>query len=398
MRLALISLSIEDDTGRGPIGLLPLFDGNIIEKQVESAQKMGAEKIILLSPKMHVGLLRCFDALKARNIDVEIIRDAAELGQFALPEDDLIFLNDGVFPGEGIEKYLEHEQGEFIYVVANADIYADFERIDLNHRWLGIALLKASRLDEISQIPEEWDIGSALLRTAVQSDCERKLVTDADMQKDAVLQLLDSDLSASYAHRQLGNMHIPGQNFLDRYIVWPAMRRAMPLLWEAHDAKRYASMASIMCAAIALGFAFIDWNIVSPIISLVFLLIGALTLLLHRRISIFSFQHSNRRMTGPVFYALGATALAVNVIRNAPAESLFADVTLLAILLGNLWIIQTGNDYGRLNWMRPDVVLILGIFLVAGASGLLSIGLYSSALLCTSFLMVTQSRRLSSHS
>ena len=393
MRLALISVSAEDETGHRPVGMLPLFDGNIIEKQVKSAQNMGAEKIILLSAKMHAGLLSYLDVLKFRDIDAEIVRDADDLGRYASPEDDLIFLGDGIFPGKEIENHLVTERDELIYVVANADMYSGFERIDLNHRWLGIALLNASHLVEISQIPAEWDIGSALLRTAVQSGCSREVVADADMQEDAVLQLINSDMSASYAHRQLDNINIPAQNFLDRYIVWPLMRMAMPFLWKARDAKRYTSLASVICAAMALGFGFINWDFISPVISLLLLMIGALSLLLYRRISIFSFDHGKRHMIGPIFYLLGAATLTVIVARNAPAASLFADMAILAILFGNLWITHTTADNGRLSWIKPDVLLILSILLIAGGLGLFSMGLYFSALVCTAYLVAAHSRQ-----
>lgn len=368
--------------------MLPLFDGNILDKQVASVLNMGAEKVILLSPTMNAGLLRYVDALKARNIDAEIVRDAGDLAQYASRQDDMLFLADGVFLGEKIEVSLTARRDELIYVVANADIYSGFERIDLNHRWLGIALFAAARLDEIARIPEDWDIGSALLRTAVQSDCERKLVADADMQTGAAPQLLDAGASASYAKRQLGNTHIPAQNFLDRYIVWPLMRKAIPLLWEAPDAKKYTCFAGLSCAVIALGLGLIAW----PVAALVLLFIGALTLLLHSRITIFAFDHGKSRLTGPLFYLLGAGALTAIVVRSAQPDALLAELTLLAILCGLLWAVRYGPGNGALDWIKPDTVLTVCILLVAAVLGYFSAGLYIAALFCTAYFIIAQSR------
>ena len=390
----MISLSIEDEAGHGPVGMLPLFDGNIVDKQVESAQNMGAKKIILLSPIMHAGLWRYADGLKVRNIDIEIVRDAGDLIQYASPQDDLLFMSDGVFPGESIEQALRKQRDELIYVVANDEIYSGFERIDLSHRWLGIALFKAYRLEEISQIPEDWDIGSALLRTAVQSGCDRTLVSDADMQKYATVRLPDAHTSAEYAKGQVGNVHIPRQNFFDRYISWPLMRRAIPLLWEAPDAKKYISATSLACAAIAVGFSIIVW----PVASLAFLFLGALSLLLHSRISIFSFGNGKSRLTGPIFYLLGAAALTVNVVRNAHPEALAAALTILAILFCLLWVVRTVPDIAALNWMKPDSVLILGILLVASLFGYLAIGFYVCALFCAAYVAIAHSRRFTADS
>lgn len=394
MRLALISVSTEHEAGHGPVGMLPLFDGNIVEKQVRSAQNMGASKIILLSPTMHGALLQYVDGLKRHGIDAEIIRSAGDLNQYAALEDDLIFLGDGVFPGEAIENHISNQSDERIYVVANADIYADFERIDLSHRWLGIALLKATRLEEISQIPDDWDIGSALLRTAVQSECHRELVSDEDMQADAVPQLLSRDASMTFASRQLGNIRIPKQNFLDRYAVWPLMRKLIPVLWKAPDAKKYVGMASIACAVMAIGLGSILW----PAVSLGFLFLGSLALILHDRISIFSAGDGPSDWVGPSFHLLATAALTITVVKNAASPMIFAELTILLLLIGNFWLVRAGPNNVRLNGIRPDIPLILLALSVASAFGFLSIGVGVAALFCVMYLIATSSDRFATES
>ena len=231
-------------------------------------------------------------------------------------------------------------------------------------------------------------MGSALLRTAVQSGCERKLVPDADMVADAAPQLLDAKVSAAYAKRQLGNIHIPRQNFLDRLIVWPLMRKALPLLWEAPDAKKYTGFASLACAIIALGLGLIFW----PVSSLVFLLIGALTLLLHSRISIFGIEHGKSRLTGTLFYLIGAATAVALVAGNGHPDALFADLTILAITIGHLWAVRDKPDNQMPDWIRPDIILILGILLIAAILGYFTIGLYIAAIFCAAYFINAQTR------
>lgn len=380
--------------GHGPAGMLPLFDGTVVERQVQSVQNMGAKKIILLSPTMHGALLQYVDALKARNIDAEIIRNASDLQQYASDQDDLIFLGDGIFPEESLESDLLEQSEELIYAVANAEIYSDFERIDLGHRWLGIALLRASRLEEICQIPDDWDIGSALLRTAVQSECARELVSDEDMQADAVAQLLSYETSQAYADRQLSELRIPGQNFLDRYLVWPLTRKTIPLLWQAPDAKKYTGMVSIVCGLTAMGLSVIVW----PVASLAILFAGSLALMLYNRISIFSTKNGAFDLIGLLFYLAVAMTLTVTVVRNAETPALFAEIALLAMLFGNLWIVsRTSNDI-RLSEVRPDIHLILLGLLIAAAFGFFSIGLYIATIYSGAYLVAAASGRFAGES
>ncbi|WP_108809884.1 hypothetical protein [Sphingorhabdus sp. Alg231-15] len=391
MRLALISLSTEVSAGDGPVGMLPLFDATIVERQVRSVRNMGAEKIIFLSPAMHSGLLQYTDSLIQQDIDVEIARNVSDLGQYASAEDDLIFLSDGIFPDQSIEEHLSNQSGELIYVVVNAEEYADFERIDLGHRWLGIALVKADRLSEISQIPDDWDIGSALLRTAVQSECRREVLSDDDLQSDAVTQVLNADTAMTYQNRRLGKLRLSKQNLLDRLVSWPLMRKALPILWKRPESKKYLGIGSIVTALSAIALAVLDW----PVVALVFLLIGSVSMQMRNRISLFSTRNENYGPISLFFCLMAAIVLTVSVLRMSPAGALVGDMTVLMLFFGNLWMVHSAPDNLRLNWIRPDISLILIIFIVASGFGFFSIGLYFAALLCLAYLVVAHNGRWS---
>ncbi|MEH6756533.1 MAG: hypothetical protein V7676_03360 [Parasphingorhabdus sp.] len=353
---------------------------------------MGAEKIIFLCPTMHGALLQYIDILKGQGIDAEIVRNAGDLGQYVSQDDDMVFLGDGIIPWQSLEKHLSEQSGELVYVVTNANLYENFERIDLSQRWLGIALLKAMRLEEIAEIPDDWDIGSALLRTAVQSECYRELVSDEDMRADAVPQLLDAEASVTYAKRQLDKVEIPKQNFLDRFLVWPLMRRAIPSLWKAHEGKRYIGLAGMACAVIAAGLSLI----VSPAISFGFLFLGALCIALHNRIAIFSVNDGKRDLTSLSFYGVAAIVLIFTVFQEGSRSTIFADIAILFLFVGNFWMVIRASNNSKLNLIRPDILLVLLILLIASAAGFFSIGLYISALLCMAYLITAQTDFLAS--
>ncbi len=371
------------------MGFLPLFDSNILAKQVRSAKKMGAEKIIFLSPAMHSGLLQYTDNLKNLDVEFDIVRTAEDLGQYASNDDDLIFLGDGIFPDDAIEQALSCHKSERIYVVTNADAYENFERIDLTHRWLGVALLKSERLAEISDIPDDWDIGSALLRTAVQAGCERALLSDAKMQSDAVSQLLNIQDSEAFAKRQLGKKNILKQNFLDRFVIWPLMRKLIPLLWNMPHAKSYFGLASLGVAIVALGLLFLNW--LGAALGL--LLIGSIALTLHDRISIFSSEEGKTAFIGLLFRAHVMVVLTVAVVRASQGELLLGNLTMLLMLLGTLWLAFVQSESRKFDIVMPDFPLVLLTLLIAATFGSFLIGLYLSALYCLAYLLIMQRDR-----
>lgn len=333
---------------------------------------------------MHGGLLQYADDLKKHDIQADIARTAMDLQQYMSQGDDLIFLGDGVFPDHSIEQKLHGQSDELIYVVSNADNYENFERIDLTHRWLGIAILKTQRLAEIAEIPDDWDIGSALLRTAVQAECKRELVADADMRTDAVPQLLNSEDCTAYAKRQLSAIELPKQNFFDKFVTWPLMRKLMPFLWKSQSAKNYSGFASLGAAAVALILGLLGWSA----LSLGMLLVGSIVLVFHYRISVFSAQNTGADLVGLCFRLLAAIVLTVAVVHHATPESLFGDITILLLLCGNLWLAYTLSDNRQLNRIMPDIPLILFILSMATALGAFAIGLYFSTLICLAYLIL----------
>ncbi|QTD56076.1 hypothetical protein [Parasphingorhabdus cellanae] len=386
MRLGLISLSAESPAGNKPAAMLPLFDSNILSRQVQSVRQMGAEKIIFLSPTMHSELLQYADNLKNHDIKIDIARNALDLQDYVSQGDDLIFLGDGVFPDHSIEQKIQDQSEELIYVVANADNYDNFERIDLTHRWLGIALLKSERLAEIADIPDDWDIGSALLRTAVQAESARALVSDTDMLDDAVSQLLNSEASDAYAKRQLGAIKLPKQNVFDRFLLWPSMRKLIPVLWKSPSAKNYSGFASLGAATVAVTLGLLGW----PAVALGLLFAGSIALALHHRISILSARSRRVDLLSLCFHLLAATVLTVAVVNLASPESMSGDITILLLLFGNLWIIFTQPENKRLNPIIPDTSLILLVLLLAAAFGVFSTGLYLVTLFCLVYLILAQ--------
>ena len=111
MKLALISLAKDDPEGGGPIGLLPLFDHMVVDRQVRVAARLGAEKIVFLCPTIPGAILQYIDELKARDIDAEIVRTARELVQYSSDENDLLVFADGVLPSSKVESPIGPSKG-----------------------------------------------------------------------------------------------------------------------------------------------------------------------------------------------------------------------------------------------------------------------------------------------
>ena len=252
MKLALISLAKDDLDGNGPIGLLPLFAGTLLDLQIGAAQRIGCEKFIFLCPVTHGALLQKIDIMKQQGLDAEYVRSPSDLVQYASDEDHLIYFADGILPNEEIIDQLSGIPGELLFTVLHAEEYQEFERIDLNQRWLGILSLNTFRLSAMIDIPDDWEVGSALLRTAVQADCPRAIISDRKMGSGAISHVQSEISAEQFTRRKLTEMPVKEDNFLNRFLLYPLTRRSLPRLWKKKASGQYLGIFTLITGASAI--------------------------------------------------------------------------------------------------------------------------------------------------
>lgn len=384
MSLALISLSKDTLDNSVPIGLLSLFDGYLLDQQVRIAIDAGAEQLILICPTMNGAVLQYVDRLQREGIDIQLVRSGKDLVQFAEPDGKILYVGDGILPGKTLIAQLAGLHDERIYVVNDADEYADFERIDINHRWLGVACLNAARLSGFLDLPEDWDVGSALLRGAVQSDCKRELMKDAEFADGAISYLKNDETVADYARDRLHDRRYKKSNFLERLIIWPLSRALLPRLWRNPNAERYMVLTSGFLSIMAGIVAYFVSSTVAP---LALLIIAALLLAIRGHITLFS--GITRRFDGEAIagYSVIGLITLFAIIRESSGVTLAPNFVIFVLSCGTLILAEQTKRNTRWNWIKPQITLALIILLGFTAFDSFFAGLYFAALLGMLFLL-----------
>jgi len=348
VKLALISLSKDDPEGSGPIGLLPLFDQNVVDRQVRMAIRMGAEKIIFLCPTMPGAILQYIDRLKQEMVDAEIVRSARELVQYSSNDNQLLVLSDGILLSPQLEKSLTDQSDELLYVVANAEIFEDFERIDLNQRWVGLAYLQASRLSMMIDIPDDWNVGSALLRIAVQSECQRQIISDSEMVAGAVIHLENGSEAEEYTKRKLTEPDLAKGGICERYLLWPLTRRILPRLWQTPNAPLYLRTGALVTTICAASSAYLQ----QPILALAFLLVAGLAGTIRRQMNVFS--NTSFRYFSEIPVRPNILDAATDIFKKAALLILIAYASTPTTIVPNLLVLTLIWGQGFIVQMLPD--------------------------------------------
>ena len=376
MKLALISLAKDDLDGHGPIALLPLFAGTLLDLQIQAAQRFGCEKFIFLCPVTHGALLQKIDAMKQQGLDAEYVRNPSDLVQYASDTDHIIYIADGILPNDEIVGQLSGAPQELLFTVLQAEEYQEFERIDLNQRWLGIVSLNASRLVAMIDIPDEWEIGSALLRTAVQADCPRAIISDRRMGAGAIAHIQSELSAAQFTRRRLKDMPGRKDNFLNRFLLRPLIKRSLPMLWAKRSAPQYLQISTLLAGIAGIGTAL--WGY--PAVALGLLFFGSVAQF--ARLSMVQFANSGtgRDWTGLSLDALVAVAVAILLLQASNAMTLVPNLVIFVVLLAHLLLLRSGPEDVRLGLIKPDLRLVLLILFVVTIFGPISYGIYAAAL------------------
>lgn len=387
MKLALISLSKDTPDDWGPIGLLPLFDGLLVDQQIQSVRRIGVEKIILISPTMKSEVLQYADMLQSRGVDIEIVRSGHDLIQFAAPENEIIFVGDGILPGADLLNTLIKSSDELILVTPESAQVAHFERIDRNARWLGIAKLDATRLSGFIDLPEDWDVGSALLRGAVQSECLRETIEEPDLLNSSISNLTNEVDVLDYSQRHLRDGKKRSGNFLQKFIGWPLTRAILPRLWKMPNAYEFTGWFALFSGALASGLTLLNLPILIPII---LLMISAASLYIRKNIRLFSGFSEHSNIPTMATYSAAIVTLILLIIQTSIPVSLSANLVIFILGLGLVRLVQANDKLSKWDWIKPDIGLLLTIILTGAIFGSFVTGIYASALLSMAYLLLKQ--------
>lgn len=376
MKLALISLAKDDLDGTGPIALLPLFAGTLLDLQIQAAQRFGCEKFIFLCPVTHGALLQKIDEMKQQGLDAEYVRSPSDLVQYASDQDHIVYIADGIIPNDEIVGQLSGAPQELLFTVLHAEEYQEFERIDLNQRWLGIVSLNAARLVAMIDIPDEWEIGSALLRTAVQADCPRAIISDRRMGSGAISHIQSEISAAQYTRRKLREMPGEKDNFLNRFLLRPLIKRSLPRLWTRKAAPQYLQIFSLAAGLAGIATAAFGYSI--PALGLLFF--GSVAQFARTSMVQFDSVVKIRDWTAMALDVIVASGVTILLLQASDEITIMPNLVIFALLLAHLLLLRAAPGNIRFALIRPDLRLVLLILLVTSIFGPISYGIYAAAL------------------
>lgn len=257
--VALLSATSPD--GQASIALLPLAAGQIVlEEQTANLRAVGVTRFLIEVDIVPGAILNFVDNLRKTGCSVDFVRTFGDMrGKLSL-KDRLLVQQEGVVASSKLLQMVADEVSAVIATVDDRDENTMFERMDINTRWSGIALLDPQILTAIEEVPEGWSLDSSLLRTAMQRGVTMRLLRQGYLQQGDLRKICSQTDADRYARQMLANRVSDVGGIVESRLFAPLARVVAPMIWRAKAGAALLSGGIVATSLGALGLGAYGFN------------------------------------------------------------------------------------------------------------------------------------------
>lgn len=277
--VALLSATGLSDGGQAAAGtgaLQNIAGMSLIEWQINILRKCGVKAFLIEVDSVVGELLNVADTFRNGGDRVEFVRSAKDLSSFLTTDAKLAIIAEAHYFSAPLAADLMLSKSPFIATIDGRDDNAAFERIDLNTRWAGFALIEAATARSLMELPEGWSVASSLLRHAIQHGVKFLPVAQGKLQRNDVARISSpADAEALVGH--ILDQRVSNQNgFVERRIFGPAAKRVARYIWASRNGALAINIARFVGAVGSLGSAFMGWSIAAAATALLAICLNTL--------------------------------------------------------------------------------------------------------------------------
>ena len=262
--LPLAALLIAGDTPAPRV-----LGADAVEFQLRRARDAGAGHAVIFVERVTSSLLATVDRLRSEGLSVDIARTVADAAELIHPDEAVLMLTpDVVVLPERLAAVAASDES-ILLCVRDEPANERFELIDPTARWTGFARIDGGLLRRTAAMVGDWDLGSTLLRRAVQDGAARMTLTPEEA--GAELIVIDTVSAAQLAGRRLvAASQLENAGLARRWLIAPAARWVARLGGELGIDAQLVTLAGFGLFGIATVCALFGWIVAS----LIFLLGG----------------------------------------------------------------------------------------------------------------------------
>ncbi len=381
--LAGLLLAIQDADDRPGVltATLPFGGLTLIEFQARLLIAAGASQIVVIAARFSPELLGALSRIGRRGVAVDTVRSASEAAEKLHPLAKVVMLADGLTASAAtVAAMAADDMRDTLLVVPDDQDAGAFERVGGGMLWAGIAQLAPQRLDELAEMPRDYDVQSTLLRLASQAGAQHVVLPYQMIRQGHGIEH-QAALMETRSRTVLSALVSARRGWFDRVVVNPLARPALaPLVRRAVPAAAVIAVAMLM----AIGSMAALW-FDRPVVGLIGSIVAVIGLSIAGLLADLRDEPASLRTAW--WGALAVPALAVLLVGYrqtvATADHGAIAVALAALVAAGL-VERARPKTVPAWWGTPPAypfVLLAGVVPGMATAGLVAVGVYAAATL-----------------
>ena len=271
-------LSAAGVTDGGDIGALQDVAGSsLIGWQISALQKCGIGTFLIEVDSVSGELLNLADSFRNGGARVEFVRSATDLQNFLKPASKLVVLAEAHYFSAPLLAELIPFSSSFIATIDGRDENVAFERIDLNTRWAGLAVLDAATAQSLMELPEGWSIASSLLRHAIQCGVTFLPVNQGKLGSGDIARISSQAGADALVQRMLSERIDGANGLIERHIFGPIAKIVAPHIWASKTGQTAVRFSKFVGASVSLGCGAMGWSVAAGATALIAIFLHSLS-------------------------------------------------------------------------------------------------------------------------
>jgi hypothetical protein len=247
-------------TGQGR-ALQPIAGQSLLACQMQALQRAGVSSFLIEVDTIPGELLNLADDVRNRGVRVEFVRSAKDMQALVKPEHMLVVQAEAHYFSSAIVGELVSKSAPFVATIDGRDENASFERIDLNTRWAGFAVINGAMARSMAELPDGWSIASSLLRTAVQGNVRLEPLAQAAVQSGAIMPVSGEADADRIVAQMLSDRSRRPDGLIERHLFAPAAKMLAPTIWLAPQGEAIVGVSRMVFAGGSAGLAMLGWSV-----------------------------------------------------------------------------------------------------------------------------------------
>lgn len=232
---------------------------SLLEYQISLLARLGVGHFYIEVDNVTGSLLSLADKSRNKGRHIEFVRSGLDVQRSFQPDDRLWVQSEALYVAPELLTQLMKRTGTFVGTLDGRDENHAFERIDLNTRWAGIAMVSAGTISALHSLPEGWSMTSSLLRQALQEKVPFCPLHQQHVQNGQI-RIVQSAEDIGILNRQILTDRTEDRGgFIETSVLGPLAARVAPVIWRTTHGAKLVSGASVFMAGSSVGLGAYGW-------------------------------------------------------------------------------------------------------------------------------------------